>query len=108
MGHAGYRPPKKQQLRQRLQDALYRAFPPESHGMPVVRRTSETPPYFSYLLGINDQNSRPQVPTPRLALPFLLKSFFIHRIYCLPMFYSPSVSSFHSLQYYYNILWARV
>ena len=47
MGYTGYKPPQKQQLRQRIQDALYRAFPPGSHGMPVARTTSKTPLYFS-------------------------------------------------------------
>jgi hypothetical protein len=47
MGYAGYQHPQKQQLRQRIQDALSRAFPPESHGRPVARTTSETPLYFS-------------------------------------------------------------
>jgi hypothetical protein len=44
MGYAGYQPSQKQQLRQRIQDALDRAFPPRSHDMPVVQTTSETPP----------------------------------------------------------------
>jgi hypothetical protein len=47
MGYAGYRPPQTQQLRQRLQDALNRAFPLGSHGMSVARTMSETPLYFS-------------------------------------------------------------
>jgi hypothetical protein len=47
MGYAGYQLPQKQQLRQCIQDALNRAFPPESHGRPVARTTSETPLYFS-------------------------------------------------------------
>jgi len=47
MGYTGYQPPQKQQLRTRIQDALCRAFPPGSHGMPVARTTSETPLYFS-------------------------------------------------------------
>jgi hypothetical protein len=47
MGYAGYQLPQKQQLRQRIQDALNRAFPPESHGRPVARTTSETLLYFS-------------------------------------------------------------
>ena len=47
MGYAGYQPPQKQQLRQRIQDALFRAFPPGSHSMPVAQTTSETALYFS-------------------------------------------------------------
>ena len=47
MGYTGYQLPQKQQLRQRIQDALNRTFPPGSHGVPVVRTTSETPLYFS-------------------------------------------------------------
>jgi hypothetical protein len=47
MGYAGYHLPQKQQLRQRIQDALNRAFLPGSRDMPVVRMTSETPLYFS-------------------------------------------------------------
>ena len=47
MGYTGYQPPQKQQLRQRMQDALNLAFPLGSHNMPVARTTSETPLYFS-------------------------------------------------------------
>jgi len=47
MGYMGYQPPQEQQLRQRIQEALNRAFPPGSHGMPVARTTSKTPVYFS-------------------------------------------------------------
>jgi hypothetical protein len=47
MSYAGYQLPQKQQLRQRIQDALNRAFPPGSHAMPVARTPSETPVYFS-------------------------------------------------------------
>jgi len=31
MGHAGYQPPQKQVLRQRILDTLNHAFPPGSH-----------------------------------------------------------------------------
>ena len=47
MGYAGYQPPQTQQFRQRLQDALNRAFPLGSHGMSVARTMSESPVYFS-------------------------------------------------------------
>jgi len=43
MDYTGYQPPQMQQLRRRLQDALNRAFPPGSHGMPVAQTTSRTP-----------------------------------------------------------------
>ncbi|KAI9451245.1 hypothetical protein F5148DRAFT_1240066 [Russula earlei] len=48
MNYSSYQPPQKAQLRQRIQDALSRAFPggPPSH-MPPPRTTSETPLYFS-------------------------------------------------------------
>jgi len=48
----------RQQLRQSVPDALDRAFPPGSHGMPVVRTTTKTPPHFSYLVDI-DQSKLP-------------------------------------------------
>ena len=47
MGYTGYQPLQKQQLLQRIQDALNRPFPPRSHGVPVARTTSETSLYFS-------------------------------------------------------------
>ena len=47
MGYTGFQPLQKQQLRQRIQDALNRAFPPGSQGMPVSRATSEIPLYLS-------------------------------------------------------------
>ena len=89
MGDTGYRPPQKQQLRQSIQDALNPTFPPGSHGMPVVRAMSETPPYFSYLR-TTDQNSRRLVSTPRAALPILAQGilhlshlFFSHSSFSL-------------------------
>ena len=47
MGYAGYQLPQKQQLCQRIQDEPNRAYPPESHGLPVAHTPSETPLYFS-------------------------------------------------------------
>jgi hypothetical protein len=47
MGYAGYQPPQEQQLHRRIQDALDRAFPPASHGMPVAQSTSENTLHFS-------------------------------------------------------------
>ncbi|KAH9961806.1 hypothetical protein BC827DRAFT_1260384 [Russula dissimulans] len=57
MGYNNYQAPQKAQLRQRIQDALARAFPPNPRGqhlssasaahMPPQRTTSETPLYFS-------------------------------------------------------------
>ena len=47
MGYTGFQPLQKQQLRQRIQDALNRAFPPGSQGMPVSHATSETSLYLS-------------------------------------------------------------
>jgi hypothetical protein len=51
MGYSGYQAPQRAQLRQRIQDALTRAFPEgtsssSSHG-PPLRMTSETSLYFS-------------------------------------------------------------
>jgi len=47
MGYTGFQPLQKQQLRQRIQDALNRAFPQGSQGMPVSHTTSETSLYLS-------------------------------------------------------------
>ena len=41
VGHTSFQPLQKQQLRQRIEDALHRAFPPASQCMPVSRATSE-------------------------------------------------------------------
>ncbi|KAI9435132.1 hypothetical protein H4582DRAFT_2112431 [Lactarius indigo] len=53
MGYSGYQPPQRAQLRQRIQDALTRAFPEgapssSSHHRPPLRMTSETSLYFSH------------------------------------------------------------
>lgn len=48
MVYAGYQLPQKEQLRQRIPDALNRAYPlsPGSHDMPVTQTTSQTPLYL--------------------------------------------------------------
>jgi len=55
MGYSNYQPPQKAQLRQRIQDAIARAFPPSPQGpymtspaghRPPQRTTSETALYF--------------------------------------------------------------
>ncbi|KAH9056312.1 hypothetical protein EDB87DRAFT_1676114 [Lactarius vividus] len=58
MGYSGYQPPQRAQLRQRIQDALTRAFPEgtpsssssssSSSHRPPLRMTSETSLYFSH------------------------------------------------------------
>ncbi|KAI0300703.1 hypothetical protein B0F90DRAFT_1817456 [Multifurca ochricompacta] len=49
MGYSGYQPPQRAQLRQRIQDAITRAFPDNSLSShrPPARMTSETSLYFS-------------------------------------------------------------
>ena len=47
MGYTGFPPTQKQQLRQRIQDALNRAFPHGSQGVPVSHATSDIPLYLS-------------------------------------------------------------
>jgi hypothetical protein len=53
MRYTDYPPPQRQQLRERIQDALSRAFPPESRGkqgsvpMMAWSSSSEIPLYFS-------------------------------------------------------------
>ena len=47
MGYTSFQAQQKQQLRQRIQDALNRAFPPVSQGMPVSRLPSEIPLYLA-------------------------------------------------------------
>ena len=60
MGYSGYQPPQRAQLRQRIQDALTRAFPEGTQTSstsgssastvhrPPLRMTSETSLYFSH------------------------------------------------------------
>jgi len=52
-----------------------------------------------------DQNSHPLLPTPRVALPFFAR-VILHLLHLLSLriLLSPSVFSFYSSQYYYNIL----
>jgi len=47
MGYYGFQPSQKQQLRQRIQDALNRAFPRGSQGVPSSGATSDIPLYLS-------------------------------------------------------------
>jgi len=56
-----------------------------------------------------DQNSRPLVPTPRVALPFFARVILhLLHLFSLRILLSPSVFSFYSSQYYHNILGAQV
>jgi len=93
--------------RQRIQDALCRAFPSGSHDMPVARTTSETPPFISRKLTRNrstpinslsaflDPMPRVGPSSPSLSISAQVIVHLSH-LKVSPLCVSLSVSFFHS------------